>query len=112
MDPKGRVWGVENGVDNLARFLFGFYLLFFLSHSHLLLFSTDLGGDIHSNNPGEELNLLEEGVFYGYPYCWSEYDLASYNSDWDVQQTRLKIYLNVHRNIPRGVYCLIDSHKF
>jgi len=37
----------------------------------------DLGGDIHANNPGEELNLFdgEVGGFYGYPFCWSEYSL-------------------------------------
>eukprot|EP01094_Clydonella_sp_ATCC50884_P004165 TRINITY_DN1323_c0_g1_i1.p1 TRINITY_DN1323_c0_g1~~TRINITY_DN1323_c0_g1_i1.p1 ORF type:complete len:445 (-),score=108.25 TRINITY_DN1323_c0_g1_i1:365-1699(-) len=55
-DRFGRLWGVENGVDDLAR--------------------NDLGGDIHKDNPGEELNLLaqnEDGTpgFYGYPYCWS-----------------------------------------
>jgi glucose/arabinose dehydrogenase len=52
-DAGDRLWGVENGSDNLNR--------------------ADLGGDIHNDNPGEELNLLEEpGGFYGYPYCWSE----------------------------------------
>lgn len=54
--PKGRLWGVENGRDNLER--------------------EDLGGDIHADNPAEELNLFAEpGRFYGYPYCWSEYRL-------------------------------------
>jgi glucose/arabinose dehydrogenase len=49
---------VENGRDNLAR--------------------TDLGGDIHNDNPGEELNLFEApGRFYGYPYCWTEFLLPS-----------------------------------
>jgi len=53
-DSHGRLWGVENGVDQLFR--------------------EDLGGDIHENNPSEEMNLfLEPGKFYGYPYCWSEY---------------------------------------
>jgi len=56
-DSTGRLWGVENGCDNLAR--------------------PDLGGDIHNNNPSEEVNLLHQpGGFYGYPYCWTEYDLA------------------------------------
>lgn len=55
-DDQGRLWGVENGVDNLVR--------------------SDLGGDIHANNPAEELNLFDEpGRFYGYPYCWTEYRL-------------------------------------
>jgi len=56
-DNLDRLWGVENGVDNLNRI--------------------DLGGDIHMSNPAEEVNLFNEpGQFYGYPYCWSEYDLA------------------------------------
>jgi glucose/arabinose dehydrogenase len=57
LDSQGRVWGVENGRDQLSR--------------------TDLGGDIHDDNPAEELNLFAQpGQFYGYPYCWSEYRLA------------------------------------
>jgi glucose/arabinose dehydrogenase len=58
LDGQGRVWGVENGSDNLSR--------------------SDLGGDIHTDNPGEELNLfMEPGRFYGYPYCWTEYTLPA-----------------------------------
>lgn len=41
----------------------------------------DLGGDIHQTNPGEELNLFDNdniGLFYGYPYCWSEFDVPTY----------------------------------
>jgi glucose/arabinose dehydrogenase len=58
LDRQGRVWGVENGSDNLSR--------------------TDLGGDIHTDNPGEELNLFAQpGRFYGYPYCWTEYTLPT-----------------------------------
>jgi glucose/arabinose dehydrogenase len=53
-DSQGRLWGVENGRDELER--------------------EDLGGDIHEDNPAEELNLFAEaGKFYGYPYCFSEY---------------------------------------
>lgn len=53
-DSRGRLWGVENGRDDLSR--------------------ADLGGDIHENNPAEELNRFDEpGRFYGYPYCFSEY---------------------------------------
>ncbi len=51
-DSKGQLWGVENGSDNLNRAAFG--------------------GDIHTDNPGEELNLFAKAGFYGYPYCWSE----------------------------------------
>src|SRR5262249_46644417 len=50
---QGRLWGVENGRDQLR-----------LS-----------SGDIHNTNPAEELNLFDttsSGKFYGYPYCWSE----------------------------------------
>ncbi len=58
LDEQGRMWGVENGSDNLSR--------------------SDLGGDIHNDNPGEELHLFAEaGRFWGYPYCWSEYSLPT-----------------------------------
>jgi glucose/arabinose dehydrogenase len=57
-DPSGRLWGVENGRDQLSR--------------------EDLGGDIHNDNPAEELNLFAEaGRFYGYPYCWTEGSLPA-----------------------------------
>ncbi|KAL1920019.1 uncharacterized protein VTP21DRAFT_1165 [Calcarisporiella thermophila] len=60
-DLEGKLWGIENGSDELAR--------------------PDLGGDIHNDNPAEELNSLEDpGAFYGYPYCWSEYDLTRFNT--------------------------------
>jgi glucose/arabinose dehydrogenase len=52
IDSKGRMWGVENGRDNLM-----------------------LGGDIHYDNPAEEVNLFDvnkPGRDYGYPHCWSE----------------------------------------
>ena len=55
-DSQDRLWGIENGVDQLNR--------------------ADLGGDIHNDNPGEELNLFTSpGAFYGYPYCFSEFRL-------------------------------------
>ena len=57
-DSHGILWGVENGADNLQR--------------------DDLGGDIHNDNPAEELNRFREediGKHWGYPYCWTEYDL-------------------------------------
>jgi glucose/arabinose dehydrogenase len=46
------MWGVENGRDDLM-----------------------LGGDIHYDNPAEEVNLFDlekPGRDYGYPHCWSE----------------------------------------
>ncbi|HEY7375858.1 MAG TPA: PQQ-dependent sugar dehydrogenase [Polyangia bacterium] len=53
IDSQGRMWGVENGRDNLI-----------------------VGGDdIHYDNPGEEVNLFDvarPGRNYGYPFCWSE----------------------------------------
>jgi glucose/arabinose dehydrogenase len=52
IDSKGRLWGVENGRDNLA-----------------------VGGDIHYDNPAEEVNQFDvnrAGRNYGYPFCWSE----------------------------------------
>jgi glucose/arabinose dehydrogenase len=55
-DAHQMLWGVDTGADNLVR--------------------SDLGGDIHNDNPGEELNSFPEanvGKHYGYPYCWSEY---------------------------------------
>ena len=59
-DKHGILWGVENSADNLIR--------------------EDLGGDIHENNPSEELNRFdpndtESSKHYGYPYCWTEYEL-------------------------------------
>jgi len=61
-DVHGDLWGVENGADNLFR--------------------EDLGGDIHNDNPSEELNRFREdqaGQSWGYPYCWSEYCLSKEN---------------------------------
>jgi len=58
-DSTQRLWGVENGIDDLYR--------------------ADLGGDIHNNNPSEEVNLFDKdtpGKFYGYPYCWTQYNLT------------------------------------
>jgi glucose/arabinose dehydrogenase len=59
VDEGDRIWGVENGRDNLS--------------------DSDLGGDIHNDNPGEEINLIDgKGPkFYGYPLCFSEFKLAT-----------------------------------
>lgn len=62
-DSRGQLWGVENGADQLNR--------------------KDLGGDIHDDNPAEELNLFNRtspGIFYGYPFCWSEYKLPTFGT--------------------------------
>jgi glucose/arabinose dehydrogenase len=59
VDPDDRIWGVENGRDNLS--------------------DDDLGGDIHNDNPGEEINLVDETgpKFYGYPLCYTEFKIGS-----------------------------------
>jgi len=54
LDAQGRIWGVENGRDDLRS-----------------------GGDamMYNDNPGEEVNLFDAarpGRNYGYPFCWSE----------------------------------------
>jgi glucose/arabinose dehydrogenase len=54
IDSRGRMWGVENGRDNLVL---------------------KDGSDIHYDNPAEEVNLFDvdkPGRNYGYPFCWSE----------------------------------------
>ena len=52
-DGAGRLWGVDNGRDDLSR--------------------ADLGGDIHENNPADELNLFSTpGAYYGFPFCWTQ----------------------------------------
>lgn len=57
-DADGVLWGVQNGLDSLAR--------------------DDLGGDIHDDNPAEILSRFDTpGAFHGYPYCWTEYRLPS-----------------------------------
>lgn len=48
-DSKGRLYGVMNGIDDLKY----------------------KGQDIHAENPGDTLVLLEQGKAYGYPYCFS-----------------------------------------
>ncbi len=50
VDRAGRMWGMENGRDDLQDPRFG--------------------GDIHVDNPGEELSRFDGpvGAFYGYPW--------------------------------------------
>jgi len=59
-DSQDRLWGVENGVDDLNR--------------------DDLGGSqLYQNNPCEEVNLLwpNNSTFFGYPFCWSEWEIST-----------------------------------
>jgi glucose/arabinose dehydrogenase len=52
VDARDRIWGVENGRDNLIA-----------------------DRDIHNDNPGEKVNLVDGTgpSFYGYPECFTEY---------------------------------------
>jgi glucose/arabinose dehydrogenase len=54
-DSQGRLWGVENGRDDLQP--------------------TVGDATTHYDNPAEEVNLFDTsqpGRAYGYPFCWSE----------------------------------------
>jgi len=48
-NAAGRMYGVVNGLDDL---MYG-------------------GEDIHQDNPGDDVVLLEPGVTHGYPYCFT-----------------------------------------
>ena len=55
-DASNTLWEADNGPDQLQR--------------------ADLGVDIFNDNPAEELNRLDtQGAFYGYPYCWSAWNV-------------------------------------
>jgi len=58
VDGDDHLWGVENGRDDLVD---------------------KTGVNVHNDNPGEEINLLDApgARFYGYPFCWSEGKLAN-----------------------------------
>jgi len=58
LDDLGRLWAVENGIDNIGN-----------GEAR-----SDLG-NVATYNPAEELNIYTDdtiGGFHGYPYCWSE----------------------------------------
>jgi glucose/arabinose dehydrogenase len=58
-DKYNRLWGVDNGPDNLDR--------------------PDLGVNIHNDNPAEEINMLDgQPIAYGYPYCWTAWNVPGY----------------------------------
>ena len=86
-DPdKTVLYGVENGMDNLYR--------------------GDLGGDIHADNPAEELNRFridEPGNEYGYPWCWSEYKLE--HPDAGGKGTQWALALERWDNPPDDAHC-------
>ncbi|KAI7871667.1 hypothetical protein BDF14DRAFT_1878506 [Spinellus fusiger] len=57
-DTQARLWGIEKPLDDVYR--------------------EDMGGDISINGVAEELNLYEFPTQnYGFPYCFTEYDLSS-----------------------------------
>ena len=92
-DGEGVLWGVENGPDQLSR--------------------DDLGGDIHNDNPAEELNRFNKpGVHYGYPYCFSTYKLQNY-----TQRTQFAWPTFMNDGIHNDAWCKVvsnvsDSQKF
>ena len=55
MDARDRMWGVENGRDQLSKD----------------------GHDVHNTNPAEKVNLIDGtgARFFGYPSCFTEFDL-------------------------------------
>jgi len=57
IDSQDHLWGVENGRDDLT------------DPAH--------GGNVHDDNPGEEINFIDgQGQkFYGYPNCYSEFKM-------------------------------------
>ena len=64
-DEFNILWGVENSADKLVR--------------------DDLGGDIHNDNPAEELNRFNvAGRDYGYPFCWSEFNIPQSGKPGEV----------------------------
>ena len=74
-DAQGRLWGAQNGMDDLER--------------------SDIDADIHNDNPAEQVNLFAQpGEFYGYPYCWTEYSLPPSighgpGTQWATEATRM-----------------------
>ncbi|ORZ16938.1 hypothetical protein BCR42DRAFT_326793 [Absidia repens] len=59
-DAQARLWGAEHAFDSIHR--------------------EDLGGDMSSSGSAEEINLYEaSGVNYGFPYCFTEFDLKGHS---------------------------------
>jgi glucose/arabinose dehydrogenase len=58
MDARDRIWSVENGRDQVSH-----------------------NGDVHNDNPAEEVNLVDAtgSSYYGYPSCFSEFALPGGN---------------------------------
>ena len=54
-NAAGRMFGVVNGLDNIHY----------------------AGADVHNDNPGEQMVLLEKGKQYGYPFCFTAQRVTS-----------------------------------
>ena len=68
---SGGIWGVENSADQQTR----------------------MGVDIHTNNPGEELNFFgylngteyaDQGTNFGYPWCFSAWGVDELPDNGDL----------------------------
>ena len=68
---SGGIWGVENSADQQTR----------------------MGVDIHTNNPGEELNFFgylddteypDQGTNFGYPWCFSAWGVEELPDNGDL----------------------------
>ncbi|KAI9299840.1 hypothetical protein BJ944DRAFT_171782 [Cunninghamella echinulata] len=60
-DAQARLWGIDLPFDTIQR--------------------SDMGGDISQHGPAEEINLYGASAgHYGFPYCFTEYDLSSYTA--------------------------------
>ncbi|TFK61401.1 soluble quino protein glucose dehydrogenase [Pluteus cervinus] len=61
LDKKNKLWSVENSVDEV----------------------TWNGKDVHTDNPAEELNVVDlnniSGASYGYPNCYTAWDMSSFS---------------------------------
>ena len=57
VDSTDALWAVENGRDDLS--------------------DPNFGGDIHTDNPAEEINRIDGvgTVFFGYPLCYTEWKI-------------------------------------
>ena len=83
MDKHCYLWGFQTGSDNLCRGP-GCPDSNSPFNDQTTPVLSDLGGDIHNDNPAEVLHrfpansLAKNTKFYGYPFCWYEYNIPTY----------------------------------
>jgi glucose/arabinose dehydrogenase len=83
VDKHCYLWGFQTGSDNLCRGTSCPDSDSPYPDATTPVLSS-LGGDIHNDNPAEVLHrfpansLAVNDKFYGYPYCWYEYDIPTY----------------------------------